>query len=67
MTTVKKSPEPGKGVKDLMKTSMNMPRGLWKRFRVRALEEGRDAQDIVAALLEEYLKRPKKGGRDASR
>lgn len=44
----------------MKKTSLNLPEGLWKRLRIRALEEGHDAQAIVAGLIEEYLKR--KGG-----
>jgi plasmid stability protein len=40
------------------KTSLALPDGLWKRFRIRALEEGRDAQDIVTELLVRYLAKP---------
>jgi hypothetical protein len=48
------------------KTSLALPEGLWKRLRMRALEEERDAQDIVAGLIEEYLQRVgKRGGQHA--
>jgi len=48
----------------MQKTSINLPEGLWKRFRIRALEEGREAQVIVAELIGEYLRRvSKKGGK----
>lgn len=46
--------------RDLIKTSLNLPASLWKRVRIQALEEGRDAQSIVAELLEEFLQRPVK-------
>jgi predicted DNA-binding protein len=50
-----------------IKTSIKLPAGLWKRLRLRSIEEGRDAQDIVAELIEAYLRKPRKGGRDAAR
>jgi hypothetical protein len=39
--------------------SLRLPRGLWKRFKIRCIEVERDAQDVVAELLEEFLKRKK--------
>ena len=42
-----------------VKTSLRLPGDLWTRTRIRALEEGRDAQDLVADALAAYLK---KGG-----
>jgi hypothetical protein len=33
---------------------------LWKAGHVRALDEGRDFQDVVASALEAYLKTPSK-------
>lgn len=49
----------------MQKTSIKLPEGLWKRFRIRALEEGREAQAIVAELIDHYLKAKKgdSGGR----
>jgi hypothetical protein len=48
----------------MLKTSINLPEGLWRRVRIRALEEGREAQGIVAELLESYLRKaPKKGSK----
>jgi len=46
----------------MQKTSIKLPEGLWKRFRIRSLEEGREAQVILAELIERYLEKPKKGG-----
>jgi hypothetical protein len=43
----------------LMKTSMRLPVDLWTETRIRAIKEGRDAQDLVAEALAAYLK---KGG-----
>lgn len=39
-----------------VKTSMALPADLWTATRIRALEEGIDAQDLVARALEAYLK-----------
>jgi hypothetical protein len=38
------------------KTSVTLPKALWREATVRALDEGRDLQDVVAAALELYLK-----------
>ncbi len=54
---------PRKEVSTVSKTSLNLPADLWKKVRIRALEEDRNAQEIVIEMLEEYLRRPKKGGR----
>jgi hypothetical protein len=49
----KKSPTEIKRVK----TSLSLPEGLWRTTRIRALEQGVDAQDLVAAALEAYLRK----------
>jgi hypothetical protein len=41
---------------DAVKTTVRIPRALWKDARVRALDEGRDFQEIVADALKQYLK-----------
>ena len=46
----------------LKKTSIKLPEGLWKRFRIRSLEEDRDASAILANLIEQYLERRRGGG-----
>lgn len=43
-----------------VKTSMALPAELWTAARIRALQEGVDAQDLVARAIEAYLKA--KGG-----
>ena len=47
-----------------VKTSIAMPRQLWRQLRMRALEEGRTVFSILEQLAADYLTRPiKKGGR----
>jgi hypothetical protein len=46
--------------KKMSKTSMALPTEIWTAARIRALQEGINAQDLVARALTEYLK--KKGG-----
>ncbi len=42
-----------------VKTSLKLPRHLWREAHIRALDEGTQLQVIVARALEAYLK---KGG-----
>jgi hypothetical protein len=53
-----KTNEPG----TMVKTTLRLPQELWRNIRMRALSEGRDAQSIVAAALEMYLKKPRPEG-----
>ncbi len=46
----------------MIKTTLRLPEELWKRVRMHSIEADRDAQDIVADALEQYLKQ-QKGGR----
>ncbi len=43
---------------EVVKTSVALPRELWKRAHVRAMDEGRDLQDVIASALEQYLSAP---------
>jgi hypothetical protein len=45
---------------EAVKTTIRMPRRLWLAARTRALEEGRDFQDLVASAIDAYLKTPSK-------
>jgi post-segregation antitoxin (ccd killing protein) len=45
---------------DVVKTSITLPRDLWKSAHVRALDESRDLQDVMTSALEAYLKTPLK-------
>jgi hypothetical protein len=40
----------------LVKTSVGLPKTLWKEVRKRAIDENRDFQDIVRDALVLYLK-----------
>ena len=44
-----------------MKTTMILPRDLWKAAKVRAMDDGIDLSGVVIAALETYLKG--KGGK----
>lgn len=49
-----------------MKTSITLPRELWTAARHRAIDEGRDLQDVIATAVETYLKtalKPREGGK----
>ena len=39
-----------------VKTSLQVPEGLWKAIKIRAAEERTDFRSIVIAALEAYLK-----------
>ncbi len=45
---------------EMIKTSVAIPKDIWRAAHIRALDEGRDFQDIVAAALAMYLKTPQK-------
>jgi hypothetical protein len=48
--------ESGVGRNATVKTSIKLPRVLWREASVRAIDEGCDLQDVVKAALELYLK-----------
>ena len=50
----------GRGVIGVKKTSLQLPEGIWKSVKIRAVEEGRNVQELVADALKDYLR--KKGG-----
>jgi len=44
-----------------IKTTVVLPRALWKAAKIRAMDENRDLKDVVVAALELYLKtKPKR-------
>jgi hypothetical protein len=45
------------------KTSIEIPTELWRAAKIRAMDEGKNFQDVVAEALKEYLRKPKKGGK----
>jgi hypothetical protein len=52
----------GEGVRT-MRTSIEIPEDVWRAAKIRAMDERKNFQDLVAAALREYLKRSKKGGK----
>lgn len=43
-----------------VKATVKLPEEVWRRARIRAIEERRDFQDLVAEALEEYLAKREK-------
>ena len=39
----------------MAKVTVRLPEPLWKKTRIRAIQEGRDAQDIIRDGLELYF------------
>ena len=46
---------------ETVKTSLRLPRSLWREAHIRALDEGTELQAVIAQALAEYLR--KGGGR----
>jgi hypothetical protein len=42
---------------DLVRVSMLFPRSLWKRIRLKAVNEDTTATKLIVKLLEEYIKK----------
>jgi hypothetical protein len=51
---------------EMTKTSIKMSRETWRAAHIRALDEGRDLQDVIVSALEIYLKTPVKRQGDQS-
>lgn len=51
----------------MVKTTLRVPEPIWKAARVRALEERRSFQDVLADALKLYLKAPLKLGKGGRR
>ncbi len=56
-----KASDYGKGVRTV-KTSIEIPEEVWRAAKIRAMDEKKNFQDIVAEALREFLKKGKKGG-----
>ena len=50
---------PRKAEVDMVKTSLKLPRKLWRAAHIRALDDGTQLQEVIARALAAYLK---KGG-----
>jgi hypothetical protein len=44
-----------KATKDVVKTTVDLPRALWREAKVRAMDEGTDLRQIIIAALGAYL------------
>lgn len=40
---------------EIVKTSLKLPRELWKAAHMKAMDEGRDLQDLIADAIRLYL------------
>jgi hypothetical protein len=54
----------GRGI-EIHKTNLGFPRRLWEAARIRALKEGRNLEELVAEAVSDYLRKVKRGGRNA--
>ncbi len=45
-----------------MKTSIEIPEDVWRAAKIRAMDEKKNFQDVVAEALREFLRKGRKGG-----
>lgn len=45
---------------EMVKTTIRLPRSVWRDASVRALDERRDFQEVIALAVALYLKQPLK-------
>lgn len=48
---------------EIQKTAIGLPKKTWQAARLQAFKEGRTFQELVAEALEDYLRKPKRGGK----
>jgi len=46
---------------EMVKTSLKLPKSLWREAHIRALDEHREFQEIVADAVEAFLSPKRKG------
>ena len=51
----------------MVKTTLRVPAELWEAARIRAIQERRTFQDVLADALRMYLKTPVKGEKGGRR
>jgi len=49
--------------KDRLQPAIMMDKDLWNKIKIRAIEEGRSASDLISDLATKYLKKNQKKGR----
>jgi hypothetical protein len=52
---------------EMVKMTVAIPRALWKRSKLRAVEEERDLREIVIEALQRYLERKSEKGEKHAR
>jgi hypothetical protein len=52
---------------ELVKCSFNLPRPVWREAKIRAMDEGRQFQEIIAAAVREYCSKPLKAAAGGNR
>lgn len=65
LACMKKLAPSGKG--ETAKTSVRLPKELWRAAHIRALDEERDLQDVIVDAIELYLKTPVKRAKEVQR
>jgi hypothetical protein len=56
-------PKPIRDAGDTVKTTIELPRELWRAAKLRAMDERSDLRGVVIAALEGYLRtKPRKDG-----
>lgn len=48
---------------EMVKTSLKLPKKLWREAHIVALDDDRELQEIVATALETYLAGRREGGK----
>jgi hypothetical protein len=51
----------------MVKTTLRIPEAVWKAARMRAIEERRTFQDVLADALAMYLRTPVRAGKGGRR
>ncbi len=42
-------------VEDLSRTTILIGKNLWKKFKIKAIEESRSASELLSSLIKKYL------------
>jgi hypothetical protein len=53
-------PRPRTPGSKVVRTTLTMPTALWRRAKVRAMDEGRDLRDVLLDALRAYLRRERR-------
>jgi hypothetical protein len=56
-------PRPRTPDAETVRTTLVMPADLWRRAKLRAMDERRDLRDVLLDALRRYLRTPREEGR----